>query len=340
MNDTTPTVVYPQIEDRRESTDKKNGPQQLLLLGLFGLVISALGTYGSLSYFSSPKGVEQAAAVAAAESRATQQDQFASINLEARAAYVFDVHTDTVLFALNEEAQLPLASITKLMTALIVSERLPDNAAIQVGTESLEQEGDSGFIRGEVFRMQDLLAFTLIESSNDGAHALALTASGGADISTFVEAMNERALSLGLTQTYFRNPTGLDSTEKVSGGYGSALDTALLTAHLLKQYPRVIEQTRYATLELTSKTNGVRSALNTNSAIGIMPGLIASKTGYTDLAGGNLVVAFDGGLNHPIVVVVLGSTEEGRFRDVRNLMTASVETLRAVSLANDSSKVQ
>jgi D-alanyl-D-alanine carboxypeptidase len=326
-------------ERERESTKGEERTAKLLLLAVLGVVLSALGTYGSLSYFSAGE-VTQTAAVAAANETASAPNPFDAITLEARAVYVFDVRTGNALFALNSEAQLPLASITKLMTALIVSEHLARDEEVLVGSESIAQEGSSGFIHGELFKMQELLAFTLVGSSNDGAHALARAATEGGTVETFVEAMNERALSLGLLQTYFRNPTGLDSTEQVSGGYGSAFDVALLMAHILERYPAVMEQTRQETLQLASRSGGIYNATNTNSATRTMPGLIASKTGYTDLAGGNLVVAFDSGLNHPIVAVVLGSTEEGRFRDMQKLMDASRKALQIGSFTNTNREVQ
>jgi D-alanyl-D-alanine carboxypeptidase len=171
------------------------------------------------------------------------------IPISARAAYVLDVNSGTVLFAKNETAQLPLASITKLMTALVILESLPSEGALTLTARDLEVEGDNGFISGERWNIGDLLEYTLTVSSNDGANALANAVSGlqaGAAthaLDSFTELMNERAAYLGLSQMYFLNPTGLDSTQNISGGYGSARDVAYLLTYLIKESAAVLEAT-------------------------------------------------------------------------------------------------
>ena len=138
--------------------------------------------------------------------------------------------------------------------------------------------------------------------------------------------MNAKARKLGLAQTYYLNATGLDGSEQVSGGYGSARDVAFLLAYIIKNAPHAISATRYSSVAVVS-SQASYTAKNTNSSLPQIPGLIASKTGFTTLAGGNLAVVFDAGFNHPIAVVVLGSTREGRFRDVQKLVAASFEAI-------------
>ena len=99
---------------------------------------------------------------------------------------------------------------------------------------------------------------------------------------------------------------------------------AILFEYTLKNYPEILEATRYKNIKFSSAENKY-SAENTNTIVDKIPNLIASKTGYTDLAGGNLVVAFDAGLNQPIIISVLGSTEEGRFSDMLQLVEASMK---------------
>ena len=94
----------------------------------------------------------------------------------------------------------------------------------------------------------------------------------------------------------------------------------------MENYPDLLEATRYKTLEFTSAQK-TYVAKNTNAVIDKIPNAIASKTGFTDLAGGNLVVAFDAGLNRPIIVSILGSSEEGRFTDVLRLIGATFKEL-------------
>ncbi len=256
---------------------------------------------------------------------------FEQIAINAKAVYVYDIAQDKVIFQKNEFAQLPLASITKLMTALVATEILPDDSKVTIRKEFLREEGDSGLLSGESWSIKDLVDFSLVVSSNDGARALASVA-GAFDLKNqdydlgrkdFVLLMNKKAQELDLKQTYFINESGLDS-DGLAGGYGSAIDVAKLMQYILQNNPKILEATKYKKIEIKSE-NKKHLAKNTNEVVESIPGLLASKTGYTDMAGGNLVVAFDSSIGKPVVVVVLGSTEEGRFDDVSSLVKASLE---------------
>ncbi len=254
---------------------------------------------------------------------------FDSVELEAKSVYVFDVVKNEVIFKKNEFVQLPLASITKLMTALTAVELVPENSRITIRKEFLSEEGDSGLLAGESWKLRDLLDFSLTVSSNDGARSLA-SVIGAINLNTtdydlgrkdFISKMNEKAEELGLKQTYFINESGLDNGA-LSGGYGSAIDVSKLMEYLIKNHSEILEATKYQELEVDS-LDKTHVAKNTNVEVDQIPGLIASKTGYTNMAGGNLVIAFDASIGRPIVVVVLGSSIEGRFTDVSKLVEAS-----------------
>ncbi|MBI2617903.1 D-alanyl-D-alanine carboxypeptidase [Candidatus Kaiserbacteria bacterium] len=259
---------------------------------------------------------------------------FEGLFLEAKAAYVYDIAEDRVYFTKNETAQLPLASLTKVMTALVASELISDNTPITLTEESVAIEGDSGLKPGERWTFRKLLDYTLLVSSNDGAHAIAGVA--GAFVlaedensnphARFIARMNQKAHELGLTQSFFINESGLDVSTAVSGGYGSAKDMGTLTAFTVKR-PEILEATSYSALHFISEDAFTYGATNTNAAIGKIPGIIASKTGFTDLAGGNIVVVFNAGINHPVVAVVLGSSYEGRFNDIEKLVRASLKRI-------------
>ncbi len=262
---------------------------------------------------------------------------FSEVSLEAKAAYVFDAKTGKELYSLNSETLLPLASLTKIMTAITALSLVPEGMAITIDKKFLEEEGDSGFFVGESWDIKDLLGFTLVQSSNDGAGALASVAGAwkeGAPVpyessrKEFIEKMNEEAKSLGLYSMYFLNETGLDIGEDLSGGYGSAKDVSNLFARAVKSYPEVFEDTRYGEVKIESLDGKTHIVKNTNSSVDKIPMLIASKTGYTDLAGGNLAIAWNAGFDHPIIVTVLGSTYEGRFTDVEKLVKATLEYLK------------
>lgn len=328
-----PTQTAEHNEATETSSTAANQPDriQLALFTFSGIALVALATWSVLTYwFQEPLG--PIAEQPTTEEAGTSVEVFDELVLEARAAVVLDVAQDEILFSRNGEAQLPLASITKLMTALVTAEQLNKDAVVSIEGNALSQEGDSGLTLREQFRFQDLLDFTLLESSNDGAYALALAAvadigNEGADSSSFESYMNRRAEELNLLQTHFSNPTGLDTGESITGGYGSARDVAYLLSYIIREHPDIVESTRLSAQTVHSLAGVKHEAENTNDIVGRIPGLIASKTGFTDLAGGNLVVAYDAGISRPIIVAVLGSTEEGRFRDVEKLVQASLHAI-------------
>lgn len=267
-----------------------------------------------------------------------------NVNTIANSAYVFDVKAGKSLYAKNADAQLPLASLTKIMTAVTALSLLSSDATVTIDSESLRAEGDSGLFGNERWKLSDLLGLTLLESSNDGASAIASTAGQAAfalsslpkpinstfelEQNQFVLFMNKKARELKLDQSYFLNPTGLDISTSVSGAYGSARDVAKLFSYAQTKYPTLFEMTRYNQREFESLSLLKHKVKNTNIFVSKIPSFLGSKTGYTDLAGGNLVISFDAGPNYPIVISVLGSTEQGRFEDAEKLVYATLEYLR------------
>jgi D-alanyl-D-alanine carboxypeptidase len=258
---------------------------------------------------------------------ATKRSAFDNVELIAEAAIVYDVVGNKELFVKNPDTSLPLASLTKVMTALIANKQLDNDSSIRIGLQYLKPEGDSGLIVGDTWQAKNLRDFTLMTSSNDGAFALAAVAvaknlpNAEVDDSEFIKEMNTLSSEIGMTNSRFYNEHGLDETREKGGAYGSARDMATLFSYALKNYPEVLEATRYKNLHFKSAAM-VYSAENTNLLVDQIPNLIASKTGYTDLAGGNLIVAFDAGLNRPIIIAVLGSSQEGRFSDTLKLVEA------------------
>jgi D-alanyl-D-alanine carboxypeptidase len=246
------------------------------------------------------------------------------VSLIAEAAVVYDVLTDNVLYEKNADAVLPLASITKLMTALVAYELLESQERVLVPTanagHTTSPDKTEHLLAGQLSRL------ALIASSNEAAYALA--ASAGSRLGTedaveqFIVAMNIRAAELNLSSFLFKNTTGLDITSNEAGAMGSARDVAKLVAYLMVNHPQLLASTDADRVRVHSETGTIYEAENTNTQIKQIPNLLASKTGYTDLAGGNLVVAFDAGFNRPVIVAVLGSTRNARFTDVLTLIEA------------------
>ncbi|HVS79864.1 MAG TPA: hypothetical protein VHF05_02705 [Candidatus Paceibacterota bacterium] len=277
-----------------------------------------------------------AAAEASLPATTTPPNAFKNVQIAAKAAIVLDARSGEVLYEKNADTALPLASLTKIMSAITAADLASMNSTVTVDQFALETDGDNGLYAQESWKLKNLLDFSLIVSSNDGITAIASSLGGtilgetasaaAADPASaeaaFVGRMNNEAEKLDLPTLRFINPTGLDEGVK-TGGMGSARDVAKLLSYGISDYPSVFEATRYQSIDVTSENGITHTAVNTDAVLNSIPGLIASKTGYTDLAGGNLAVAFDAGLNRPVVVVVLGSSYDGRFGDMATLVGAT-----------------
>lgn len=262
------------------------------------------------------------------------QPYFDKLTIQAKSVYVYDVKKGQVLYERNSEEQMPLASLTKLMMALTAYDKLPKDSRIVIKKDFLNEEGDSGLLANESWRLKDLLDFSLVVSSNDGARSVA-SVIGAMNINNndyslgrkeFVSMMNQKASEIGLKQTYYINENGLD-IDNFSGGYGSAKDVAKLLEYIIANRSELIEATKYERLKINSSSKS-HNIKNTNKQINNIRGIIGSKTGYTSQAGGNLVVAFDSSMQRPIIVVVMGSTQEGRFSDVVSIVEATYKYLK------------
>jgi D-alanyl-D-alanine carboxypeptidase len=250
---------------------------------------------------------------------------FKNITLSAKSAYVLDLSRDTVIYEKNAEAPQPLASLTKVMTVLTAQTLASKLKYITITPDDLAPEGDTGLKINSVWKLKDLIDYSMVVSSNDGASAIARAGGEvlGGKNQTFINKMNTLAQALGLTQSKFINEHGLDKDLEHAGAYGSARDMGTLFKFILTHYPHLMEATSYDSLIIKDESGDIYNAVNTNVTVNDVPSLIASKTGLTDLAGGNLVIAFDAGLERPVIISVLGSSEEGRFTDMLKLVSAA-----------------
>lgn len=321
-----PLPVSPATPPQPEpESDRSSVPNFSQLCVALLLLIAVLGSPLVYTFFTTPHTpAREPYTLQYPEEKALPAQPYAGVTLEAHAAFVWDVAAQQALYSKNAHAQLPLASITKLMTALVARDVYGEGDRVAITAAAIAQEGEDGLRDGERWHADDLLDYMLVASSNDGAYALsasiAAAGTGEDSVSVFIDMMNTKAKDLGLDQTYFTNPTGLDVSVDESGAYGSARDVAFLMEHILTEAPDLLHSTTESALTTHDLMGGEHHATNTNPMIALVPNALGSKTGYTDLAGGNLVIAFDIGLNHPIIISVLGSTREGRFSDVATLL--------------------
>ncbi|HBM46033.1 MAG: Serine-type D-Ala-D-Ala carboxypeptidase [Parcubacteria group bacterium GW2011_GWF2_38_76] len=287
----------------------------MVLFCIFGFITTSIAV--SFLYFNISFGSVNT------EKSPIRTDLFEKLPIRAVSVAVYDTTTDKFIYTKNGNAQLPLASITKVMTsvsALRIAEKIDAERAVKFS--------------GNWWNLVDLMKYALVSSSNNGVTSIAEAVSrvddeNGGPVKNidFVGEMNNIARELNLHTTYFLNETGLDVNKTLGGAYGSSKDIAKMFAYAIDKYPNVFTATKYPEIKIISMEGANMGSRNTNIDVEKMTTLIASKTGTTDLAGGNLVIAFDAGISHPIIISILGSTPEDRFKDAETLSLATIEYL-------------
>ena len=247
-----------------------------------------------------------------------------TLNLNCKSAILIEATTGTILYTQNAEEALPPASVTKVMTLLLVMEaidagtiRIDDSVSVSANAASMG--GSQIFLEeGERMSVEDLLKSVVIASANDAAVALAEYVSGSVD--AFVAKMNAKAVELGMTATHFENVTGLDDTAE--NHLTSAKDIALMSCALVA-HPLVLE---YSSIWMDTIRDGAFGLTNTNRLVRYYKGCTGLKTGSTSKAGFCIsATAERDGLS--LVCVIMGAES----RDIRN---AAATTLLDWGFAN------
>lgn len=198
--------------------------------------------------------------------------------ISAQKAMVLDAATGRVLYEKAADEQSLIASTTKIMTALVVCEHCNVLDRMRIPKEAVGIEGSSMYLReGEILTVQDLLYGLMLRSGNDAAVALAIYCGG--TVEGFAQLMNDKARQLGMENSHFVNPNGLDAP----GHFSTARDLAVLAAYAMKN--PIFAQT----VSTKSVTVGERVLQNHNKLLWRLPGADGVKTGYTQAAGRILV---------------------------------------------------
>lgn len=232
-------------------------------------------------------------------------------DISAKAVFVSDDSLETVLYEKNADRELPEASLTKLMTAVVVREHTKQDDVVEITKDAVDTEGIAGNLRaGEQFTVADLLKVMLVVSSNDAAVAFQEHLAGqGLDL---VALMNEKAKELGMEHTYFMNVDGLDA----QGHHTTARDLAKLVSFSLHDDAlwNILSERSDSVRSLNKKIP--HQLLSTNELLQHrIAGVKGGKTGYTQNALGCMITATDDG--H--IIIVLGSQD--RFSDTKALVT-------------------
>lgn len=250
-------------------------------------------------------------------------DAFSDIQVEAKSALALDLLTEEIIFEKNPSKPLPLASLTKIISSLVVVDHIDLNKYIEISKSALSAPEPSTLRAGEHIRAEDLLAFAMGESSNDAM--MALVEKFG-DEKWFLELMNQKAMELGATTMSFLNATGLDiklslgqslTQTEFGSNFGSAYDLAQIIKNSLDSIIWQIGEKE----EVVGKEGIAHKIKHTNILREELAGIYGAKTGFTDNAGGNLVLIVERPLLKPKLIIILGSTIEGRFEDAKKILS-------------------
>lgn len=233
--------------------------------------------------------------------------------IEATSAIVVDEEGNE-LWGTNEDEELPMASITKIMTAMVVLDSGMDLTATYQGVDTSLESGAvvAGYTSSDHPTGLELFRVMLVPSANDAAENLAVDAAGSRQ--AFIKKMNEKAQEIGMTHTHFMNPTGLEE----DGHYSSAADLALMGRYALEHYPLIAQTIR---LKSTTATIGGQTATftATDRLLQSMPGMLGIKTGSVAY-GTSFLGAYEQDGTRVYTCVLGCSTEDGRFVDTSSLI--------------------
>ena len=240
-----------------------------------------------------------------------ENTSYQSLELDCKSAILMEASTGKILYAKNENEALPPASVTKVMTLLLVMEAINDGKLkytdmLSASEYACSMGGSQIYLEvGEQMSVEDLLKSVIIASANDAAVVLAEAVAGTE--SSFVEMMNERARELGMLNTTFENTNGLDDTTE--NHLTSAKDIAIMSRELIK-YPKITE---YSRIWMDTVRDGAFGLTNTNRLIRFYEGATGLKTGSTSKAGFCITATAErGGMT--LIAVIMGSSG----RDARN----------------------
>lgn len=259
------------------------------------------------------------------------------VEIEAKAGLLMDADSGEVLMAQNAHERLYPASVTKIMTLLLVVEALDDgrispNDTVTASREACEKGGSQIWLEeGEQMTVDELLKAAAVASANDACEALGEYVAGSS--TAFVKMMNERAKALGMNDTNFENCTGLDDTAE--NHKTSAYDIALMSRELLR-HQRI---TQYTTIWMDSLRDGKTQLTNTNKLVRFYEGATGLKTGTTSKAGCcvSASAARDG--LHLIAVVLGSETSDARFQSARKMLDWGFANYESVQLTVDGAQI-
>ena len=258
-----------------------------------------------------------------------------SFSFESEAQVLMEVETGNILYANNAEEKMLPASVTKLITLLLLMEKI-DSGSISysdtiICSKNASEMGGSQiwFEEGESLTVDEALKAICVVSANDVTVAVAEKIGGSEE--NFVQMMNEKAKSLGMNNTHYINSHGIDEY----GHYTCAYDQALLARELITKHPNIL---KYTSIWMDTLRNGETELTSTNKLIRFYDGATGLKTGYTSLAMYNLVGSATRGNTTFISVIMKAPSSDVRLKETKTLLDygfSNFETKKLVSQNND-----
>ncbi|MBR1470956.1 MAG: D-alanyl-D-alanine carboxypeptidase [Lachnospiraceae bacterium] len=249
-----------------------------------------------------------------------------------KAACVYDIDATEVLYSYQAFERLSPASLTKVMTALLVLENCPDlDEIITIGDVAIREEGaqNFGFKEGDRISIRDLLYVTLVYSANDGA--LALAQHVGGTMEAFADMMNARAEALGATHSHFMNPHGLTNDEH----YTCAYDLYLIFQAAVQQpeFQKIIQTEKYSFSYISAANGEVSKEISTTNQYFLKGyespatvSVLGGKTGSTAAAGKCIILYLKSMAGHPYIAVVMGAESfDGLYQSMTQLCNETIE---------------
>ena len=278
------------------------------------------------------KGISWIAALALVVALLPMQAQAADLTVAGKSAVLMDVATGSVLYEQNPHEPLAPASVTKIMTMLLIMEAVDSGKIALTDTVTASEAaaakgGSQIYLKvGETMSVSDMLKSIAVSSANDCACAMAEHIAGSEE--AFVAMMNRRAQELGMTDTTFVNCTGLDDGAEAVNHRTSAYDIALMSRELLKNHPQI---KKYTTIWMDTVRNGTFGLSNTNKLIRFYQGATGLKTGFTSGAGYCLsATALRDGME--LIAVVMGAeTSQARNAACKQLLDYGFANYAVVS---------
>ncbi len=258
------------------------------------------------------------------------------LKLEAPSAVLMDVETGKVLYESNPKQRLAPASVTKVMTLLLIMEAIDSGSIAWTDTVTASETaaakgGSQVYLKvGETMTVEEMVKSIAVSSANDCACAMAEFLAGSE--AGFVEKMNARARELGMEDTHFVNCTGLDDEENAKEHLTTAYDIALMSRELLKNHPDI---KRFTTIWMDTVRGGAFGLSNTNKLVRFYEGTTGLKTGYTSAAGHCLSASAQREGMELLAVVLHCPSSAARFQSAKSLLDYGFANFALVSVTEE-----